>query len=185
MKICTKCNENLEDGVKFCSKCGTETINIENKKSIKNTLKKILYVFIAIVFFIIFKAIASTGTQEVISTINDSSTDKIGLSDEVLAETASEMNKNLPAMVDEETRLDAVYGYQNSLNYKYTVINYTRADFSGISFNDIQGETMKNSVCTMPEMEIFRENKSVINYSYFDNEGVFIEKISIDTGSDC
>src|SRR5450756_2599612 len=49
--------------------------------------------------------------------------------DKALVQISSDMNKNLPMMVDSETRLDStVAGPGNRITYIYTIVNHAKSE---------------------------------------------------------
>jgi len=100
--------------------------------------------------------------------------------DKVMMETASEINKNCPIMVDQETRLDNVIALPNNVyQYNYTLINRIK---DSLNVEDIQNyfePKILNNVKTDPALEIFRKNKKTMAFHYRDKNGEFILNISI------
>ena len=100
--------------------------------------------------------------------------------DNVMMQVASEINKSCPIMVDSETRLDNVIALpDNVFQYNYTLINYSKED---VNVNDIIKNIepgIINNVRTNPDMQIYRDNKTTMNYFYKDKNGEFINKISV------
>jgi len=186
MENCKKCGNNLENNSKFCAKCGDSiNINVGNSTSSTSGNKKIKSFLIGIVSILVF--LLSYGVVRYLTTKGISSvSNKTELTESLMQETANEINKDLPKMIDSETRLDSTVGIKNSLTYKYTLINYSLSDLEGgASLSDMLRNDLVNSVCTTPEMDIFVKNKATLNYSYYDKNGVFIEQITINTGIDC
>jgi hypothetical protein len=100
--------------------------------------------------------------------------------DKVLMQTASELNKTCPVMVDKETRLDnAVALPENVFQYNYTLINVVKDSVNIQAFEDIMKPMILNIVKTNPDLKIFRDNKVTMSYNYQDMNGVFITKISV------
>ncbi|WP_163717458.1 hypothetical protein [Mangrovibacterium lignilyticum] len=100
--------------------------------------------------------------------------------DKVLMQTAQEMNKNCPFMVDAETRLDnAVAAPGKRLEYNYTLINTDKDSIDIESFTDYLQPILVNNVKTHPDMASFRDNHIIMDYNYKDRNGIFITKISI------
>lgn len=66
----------------------------------------------------------------------------------------------------------------------YTLV---ATDVKGITnerLNEVMGDKIRNSVCTMKEMELFVKNKVVMKYKYRDNDGNYIGEVVVKAG-DC
>jgi hypothetical protein len=96
-----------------------------------------------------------------------------------LSEIASSINKQLPMMVDKETRLDVVMGMKQNITYKYTLVNTNQNDFTSEEIENLLKQTIKNSVCTNPKVRIFPENGVSMNYSYYSKDGKFMAEFTI------
>lgn len=161
-------------------------IGLFNYKEAKFQWKELVFVILGFLFVV--GSIVNTVMNSNYDTSYNASTSleqEAGLKASTMQDISAELNKKLPTMVDADTRLDSTYGIGNSLTYKYTFINLSKSDFSGISLNQESGPRIINSVCTSPEMAFFVQNKSVIRYSYYDKDGIFVETISVDTETDC
>ena len=97
----------------------------------------------------------------------------------VLIKTASELNKNLPMMVDSETRWDATIGINKKFRYNYTMINYTAEDIDVDSFRGAMQPTLINMVCTTKEMDVFTKNGIPVTYAYYGKNGKQITTITV------
>lgn len=104
--------------------------------------------------------------------------------DQLLTDTASEMNTSLPMMIDSETRLDSTAGVNNTFIYKYTFVNYQKEALEIEEVKNTLLPKIKSGVCTTPELKIFRDNKVLMRYNYYDADGDFIFSIEADT-KDC
>jgi len=98
---------------------------------------------------------------------------------QILIETVSELNSNLPMMVDSETRLDNAVGFNKILKYNNTLINYTANEISPSNIYNALDKKITNSVCTSKEMKIFLDNDITISYSYSGKNGKFIIDITV------
>lgn len=99
--------------------------------------------------------------------------------DDVLAQTASDLNKTCPMLVDEYTRLDNAVALPNkTFQYNYTLVKNTIDEVNVEDIASMKGQ-FTNVIKTNPDMKHFRDNNVTINYNYTDKEGVFITKISI------
>ncbi len=89
----------------------------------------------------------------------------------VLMHAASELNKNLPMMVDSETRLDSTVGINKQFRYNYTMINFLESEIDVPAFKEAMSPYVRNGVCTTEEMKVFVTNDVPVTYAYFDKDG--------------
>ena len=100
--------------------------------------------------------------------------------DQVMMEVASELNKSLPMMVDQETRLDNAMALPgNVFAYNYTLVSTVKDSLDIQYFNDVMSPMIINNVKTNPDLKFFRDNEASMQYSYKDMYGIFIAKIII------
>ena len=104
-----------------------------------------------------------------------------------LAEVTTEMNKTLPTMVDEETRLDRVGVYGKTFYGRYTLVNFAIEE---LDRTQIQGmhdhlKTLHvNSYCTNPGTKTLRDNNSGRELDIYDKNSKWVTKITVTPG-DC
>ena len=103
------------------------------------------------------------------------------LIDKTLMQTASELNKNLPMMVDAETRWDStISGPGKSIIYLYTLVNLSKdPDFDADEFANILRPTLVNQYRTNDSLKWYRENGISIHYQYSDKNGVFLIELKV------
>jgi len=100
--------------------------------------------------------------------------------EKALFEAASQMNKNLPMMIDSETRLDSTMASPGKIFiYSYTVVNYTIAELDVEAFTNAMRPNLVNHTKTSKDMESFRKNKVTLKYNYRDKNGREIAQITI------
>jgi hypothetical protein len=105
---------------------------------------------------------------------------KIPSIDKVMMQAASELNKTCPFMVDEYTRLDnAVALPGNIFQYNYTLVNITKEEVNLDTLKKYIEPGIINNVKTNPDLKIYRDNKTTMNYNYKDKNGVFVHKFSV------
>jgi hypothetical protein len=97
----------------------------------------------------------------------------------ILMEKSSELNQNCPYMVDENTRLDGSVSYENTFEYKYTLLSIDKDDVDVNELNNYLKPRIINGVSTNPDMFFFRENNMDISYYYKDKNGFFLTKIIV------
>lgn len=104
-----------------------------------------------------------------------------------LVEVTNEMNKTLPTMVDEDTRLDRVGVYGKTFYGRYTLINFTLEELNRIqiqSMHDGLKTLHVNSYCTNPELKMLRDNNSGREFDIYDKNAKWVTKITVTPG-DC
>lgn len=99
-----------------------------------------------------------------------------GLSDKLLMEISNKINKNLPMMIDKNTRIDSTLGFNNKLTYRYTLVNLVKKDLDIETWKRDVLPMLKNSVCTSEDLKIFFIDGVTIVYSYSDKKGRFLSK---------
>ncbi|MEM8722329.1 MAG: hypothetical protein AAGE84_24055 [Cyanobacteria bacterium P01_G01_bin.39] len=99
---------------------------------------------------------------------------------ELLVETANMMNKNLPMMVDSDTRWDSSFaGPGKMLSYKYTLIKYSASQIDGVQFAQNIRTPLTDTICNNPATQIFSENGVLLNFNYYDNALNLIARVEI------
>lgn len=102
-----------------------------------------------------------------------------------LVKASNETNKTLPMMIDKDTRLDStIAGPGKEWTYMYTLVATDVKGVTNARLNEVMGDKIRNSVCTMKEMELFVKNKVVMKYKYRDNDGNYIGEVVVNAG-DC
>lgn len=101
--------------------------------------------------------------------------------DKTLMKMASEINKNCPFMVDENTRVDnVIYLLDNTIQYNLTVIKYFKEE---VDVNQLRAKLnlyLLNRIKTNPNLKILRDNKVTFIYAYRDKVGVFLFSLKYD-----
>jgi DNA-directed RNA polymerase subunit RPC12/RpoP len=110
---------------------------------------------------------------------------KTELTYEVMQEVAKDYDNKLPQMLDSDTRWDSTEGIENGLIYKYTLVNYDRSDFEGVSLSKELKPGMVNSICSSPDLKVYIRNGATLEYRYYDRSGLFIQDIVVNTKTDC
>jgi len=98
-----------------------------------------------------------------------------------LESDAENLNKTLPEIVSEGVRLDTTeVGPGNSFTYIYTVIDDQAAKEMFDNDKNVKALTaqLKNRVCVM--MEVYKKNKTIVNYLFKNDLTKIISKIIID-----
>ncbi len=86
---------------------------------------------------------------------------------------ADEINKNIPAMVDAETRLDSASVSGDTLRYHFTLPNESvdRKTFDPQSASAFVMEQAQKNYDTQSGMEELRQEGVVLHYFYKDQQG--------------
>lgn len=103
--------------------------------------------------------------------------------DSTLVNTASELNKNLPMIIDSETSLDSITVLPNrTMRYNLTLINMAYEDYNVEEVITLVDEPLRNRIKTIPEAEFFRKNGVSLSYYYFDMNNKYFFEIKIPAG---
>ncbi len=97
----------------------------------------------------------------------------------LLLAIANETNKDLPVMVDAETRLDSTLGASGEFAYKYTLVNLAFEEIDQDYFYETMQPILINSVCSTEEMGFFVEQAIPVKYLYYGKNGKQISSILI------
>jgi hypothetical protein len=101
--------------------------------------------------------------------------------DKILIQTSNELNRTLPMMVDQHTRLDATFpGPGNSLTYKYTLVGSKASDLKTEEIKKWLHPKIIQNYKTHPDMQDLRDLSTVLNYHYFDAAGTFVLALEAD-----
>jgi len=94
--------------------------------------------------------------------------------------TATEINKNAPIVVDNDTRLDNCVALPGKIfQYNYTLINTEKSAVNVEEFRQYLSDRLINFVKTSPQMKFARDRDVSVNYNYSDKNGEFILAIKI------
>jgi hypothetical protein len=98
-----------------------------------------------------------------------------------LARASAEANKNVPLMLDSETRLDGTSaGPGRVLTYNYTLVNVTKGD--GLNITRFEEATRPNIIReykTNPGLKALREADVSMHHRFSDKIGVFVVEIVV------
>tara|TARA_R110002096_G_scaffold138084_1_gene291604 strand:+ start:73 stop:474 length:402 start_codon:yes stop_codon:yes gene_type:complete len=96
---------------------------------------------------------------------------------------ANDTNRELPAMVDSETRFESVSPKSGKIyQYNYTLINVVKSNFNAESFSKNQKLTILNGIKKMRNnsgFKFFIENNVTFAYNYNDKNGENLLKFFI------
>ena len=106
-------------------------------------------------------------------------------SQERLSRIAAELNRSVPVMIDKETELTVVEGYQALLIYKYRLVPYSVGQVDHQKFAAGAKQRVAQGVCNQPEMrEEYLKKGVTLRYSYFDKDKQHIATVDVTPG-DC
>ena len=109
--------------------------------------------------------------------IIDGTRGKQNIFDKNLVETANQLNKNLPIMLDSETRLDSTMALPGKkFSYYFTLVNYSVDEVDIENFENIMNQNILNNLKTNSDLKEFRDNKVTMIYFYKDKNGNEIVK---------
>ena len=95
--------------------------------------------------------------------------------DKVLVKLSSEMNENLPIMVDGITRLDNVTALPNkAIQYSYTLVNMEKSEIDTLEMKKYLEQQIINISTTNPDLKYFRDNNIIMKYYYKDAYGKYL-----------
>ena len=98
--------------------------------------------------------------------------------DKVLSETASNINKNCPIMVDKATRFDNSIAMPDKVfQYNYTLVETENGTADTVKLKNYITPLLLNNIKTSPDMKFFRENKVTLAYYYKSKSGEYLCKV--------
>ncbi|EGQ7649823.1 TPA: DUF2569 domain-containing protein [Vibrio alginolyticus] len=101
-----------------------------------------------------------------------------------LNQLTNDMNRELPIMLDSETKLDAVYTESNNLQYRYSLVNYSVSDIDANALNKNMRPSLLQTACSNSATLTFMQEGVIVSYTYYDKLGKLITSIQINS-SDC
>lgn len=162
---CTKCNNEIEVGVKFCEKCGqkveaTKATTQTEGGGKKSWLGGAVTIIVFILAFVAFRYL----TQEAISPSPDLSNQNSSSRAELIADTVREIKSStaLPSQMDEVTIWNDVTAQPNAIRYHYTLIG---ADTSSLS-NSYLKSYLGPSLCQNQDTRYILDQGIGMEYSY-------------------
>lgn len=148
----------------------------------KNNVLKVLGTICAAIGLLIVMAFAGEiGKIMGRSTVKNYEQGKLDATiEETLMEASQQINKQLPMMVDSETRLDTTICAGKHVLYKYTMIGLSAKDLDIISFNDEIKTMLVKNQCSNENMVKMLKFGVQYSYMYQDRDGNLITTINID-----
>jgi len=101
-----------------------------------------------------------------------------------LNEEIKSINKSLPSMIDDETRMDQISIQQKDVYYNYTLLNWLAADMDISRFTIMMTPHLITSACVNENTRPMLDGGRKLVYVYRDKESKPVAKIAIDK-SDC
>ncbi|HKD38181.1 MAG TPA: hypothetical protein VKB78_15315 [Pirellulales bacterium] len=106
--------------------------------------------------------------------------DRISI-DEGLTKVADQINKMMPMTIDAETRCDSVVpGPNKTISYHYTLVKRTKDELYPDKLVAYMRPRLVNNYKTLEAMKTLRDSGVILEYRYFDKEGVYITSITVD-----
>lgn len=154
--------------------CTTEKTDLSKELHKTKNIKGLKYWIGFAVAFSVFSVIGQIGGEKLAGLFRKPAFDK------ALMETASEINKSCPIMIDNATRLDNAVALPNDVfQYNYTLVSMTKDSVNIDELKAYLEPAITNFVKTNPDMQTMRDNKVTVNYYYKDREGVYLFTISV------
>ena len=101
----------------------------------------------------------------------------------LLIENSKKLNRNLPVMIDSQTRLDTTFAMGMTMNYKSTLINLDSNQVDTDFFrNELKSQLIKSLRSDEGAMFLMRVGVTII-HRYFDKNGVLITSLRLNAAS--
>jgi len=101
-----------------------------------------------------------------------------------LIRSASEFSKDLPVMIDSETRWDNVNGLGGRYTFRYTLVNYEAEEINASAVEEYVRKRIVNTLCTHDDMAFLLENDVPVDYEYSGKYGKHVLTVTAHS-SDC
>ncbi len=134
--------------------------------------------FAIVIFAIIVFIISYSNNKDMIANDNEQAR-------QIISETIRDLNRELPEMVDGETRMDYALLIDNEVNYAYTFVNISYHDLDPTFLSYSMKNDLIQFICNSSDMKMFRDYNYNFRYSYYDKNNTFIEDVFIDIIRDC
>jgi len=92
---------------------------------------------------------------------------------------ANMMNRGLPVMVDNETRLDSVLVQQKDLYFNYTLVNWIKTEIDLDRLNSTMRERIKTNACETSDTRSLLEEGRSLFYVYKDKESTPVTEFMV------
>ena len=100
---------------------------------------------------------------------------------EQLMDTAKEINKHCPIMVDSLTRLDnSIATLDNKLQFNYTFIKTDKVDIDTSNLKSSMTSSFINKLTTDPKFKDFIQNDIAISATFYDKSGNYVCNLFIE-----
>lgn len=141
-------------------------------------IKKFLYI-VGLLFVVSFASFFGKVLSKATYNSLKETTPVVEVEAKLIAEAES-LNKQLPIMIDKETRLDVVLIHGKQIHYKCTLVNFSGKSFDNEQFlKNVKESIVKSQKNDTGIMNSLRKDVSY-HYRYFDNDNVLIGVINID-----
>ena len=101
--------------------------------------------------------------------------------EEALRQAAKAVNETAPLQIDKNTKLMNAVALDKRLRYRYSLSHISARDFEKGSLIKLNAERMRNNVCSSEGMKILVKLGAVLEYAYYDRDGIELEIVSIET----
>lgn len=96
---------------------------------------------------------------------------------------STEMNKQVPKMIDRDTELTSTYAYGDTLTYFNRLINVKKSELDISHFRETMIKQLSNNFCTNAGGKYFRDNDLKWKHNYNDKNDISITNITTSVSS--
>lgn len=102
-----------------------------------------------------------------------------------LSRIATEINRSIPTMIDQETELMPAEGREGMLVYNYRLVSYAVSQLDPAKFAAGAKQKVTQGACSRPETrDDFLKKGVTLRYSYYDKNTQHIATVDV-TPADC
>lgn len=98
----------------------------------------------------------------------------------ILRATVLAVSKNLPVMLDSDTKLDKISSEGNVLIYDYELVNFLSTDVDKVGLNAGLSTNLVKQVCSTPGLKSIMEKGGTLSYRYSGKDKLPVTELRID-----
>lgn len=136
---------------------------------------------IGVILLVVIVAVAGVMGKNIAKSLyhHYEQSNQTGELEQMLRETAKNINQQLPIMVDSETRLDTVLVQSKQMYYKYSLVKSSKDQIEKKEFDNAMKNVLSRNHCDNQETRKLLKLGIEYFYIYFDKNGALVSTINI------
>lgn len=98
----------------------------------------------------------------------------------ILRATVLAVSKQLPVMLDSDTKLETITSEGAVLSYQYALVNFLSTDVDTLALNAGLTTTLVKQACSSPGLKSILEKGGTLSYRYYGKDKVQVAELRID-----